>query len=693
MLTRALQSLRQEYRTHRMARFAVWVAAYGVALGVATRASGVPAKLWLLFWVASIPTAFYYLFRLFRLFRQRLLWRLGRRLVITYLFIAVVPIALILLLVALGAFIINGQFAAFLVALRLRNHFDELRQLNRVVAHEAHQNPSPNPRLLLDRLEKFYLAELSEHTGSYPGLEVALRVGGLERAFRLDGRPLSHPVAVPAWLKQEEFAGVVIDGGEMALRAVDRGQTPVGEITVILSQPFTPELMDLVGAGIGPVGVVVPQVGKSAEPTPQTAPGLRLSTLEGNYVPTASVRSKSIQLPPPANGLDFSVLGRSTLDPVVWGGEKEERSAMPVVLYATSRLLTLNRQLFETLGEFSGIYEITFLGVALLFLVLELLALVVGVQLTRSMTTTVDKLYDATERVKAGELSHRINLPPLDQLSALGKAFDGTTASVERLLRESKEKSRLDSEIEIAREVQRQLFPRAVPPVPGLELYGVCRPASAVSGDYYDFLALGGSRIGLALGDVSGKGISAALLMAAIRSALHAQFYNSHSPQGLSDAAPLSAAEVVARLNRQLFDSSPIEKYATFFFAVYDAKTRRLTYTNAGHWPPVVFRRKAVEHLKAGGTCVGLFSPVAYEQAEIQLEPGDLLLAFTDGITEPENSYGEEFGEARLLAVARRALASPPEVMVEEIYRSVTEWTGSLELQDDMTVLVAKAVA
>ena len=134
-----------------------------------------------------------------------------------------------------------------------------------------------------------------------------------------------------------------------------------------------------------------------------------------------------------------------------------------------------------------------------------------------------------------------------------------------------------------------------------------------------------------------------------------------------------------------------MEKYATFFYAVYDGTTRKLTYTNAGHLAPVLFRRGTVERLKVGGTVVGLFAPAEYLQAEVELQAGDLLLAFTDGLTEPENTYGEEFGEARLLEAARRALGGTPEDMVEEIYRSVSDWTGSPELQDDMTLLIAKA--
>ncbi len=318
-------------------------------------------------------------------------------------------------------------------------------------------------------------------------------------------------------------------------------------------------------------------------------------------------------------------------------------------------------------------------------------ALLIGIRMTRSMTRTVDTLYDATERVKAGDFSYRTHFPPHDQLTALGEAFDSMTASVERLMQESQERLRLQSELDIAREVQRQLFPQSVPRVPGLDLYGVCKAARSVSGDYYDFLKLDEHRVGLVLGDVSGKGISAALLMAAIQSALRAQFYDGLAAARNSTLTQFSTARVVDRLNRQIYANTPLEKYVTFFFAVYDARTRNLSYTNAGHLPPLLFRDGKIERLRTGGTVVGLFPSATYEVGEIRLEPNDLLLAYTDGITEPENTYGEEFGESRLLEVMRGMLNASPEVLVTEIYRSVNEWTGSPELQDDMTMLLARA--
>jgi sigma-B regulation protein RsbU (phosphoserine phosphatase) len=693
MLALVFGPLLQEYRAHRMARFTAWVLAYGLALWLTDwirgPRGGAPGLLWFVFWIALLVGAGYYFVRLVRFIRTTVLWRLRRRLIVAYTFIAFVPILLILALVGLGVFILNGQFAAFLVTQKLREHFDQLRQLNRVVAHETYHAQARDATVLLDHLQNFYLTELSQHAASYPGLEITIEIGSQVRAFHLDGRPVEKPVRVPGWFKDEEFAGIVLDKGELALRAVDRGKTPVGELVVILSQPFTPGLLNLVGEGIGPVSVVTTRLRPKGEPL---QPGLNIDTPEGNFTQSASVRSTSVPIPEQSNLLDATVLGASSLDPILWAGSQAGRPQPPAFVLVTSRVFTLGRQLFATLGEYSKIYVLAFKVVAIVFIVIEGIALIIGVRLTSSITRTVDHLYDATERVKKGDFSYRIGVPASDQLSALGEAFDSMTASVERLLRESQEKSRLESELEIARQVQRELFPQGAPEVRGLELYGVCKAARSVSGDYYDFLRLGQDRVGLVLGDVSGKGISAALLMAAIQSALRAQFYDGFG-RGSGSLAAFPTADIVARLNLQLFENTPVEKYVTFFFAHYDGATRRLTYTNAGHLPPVLFRRNRIERLRAGGTVVGLFGVSDYEQAEIDLEPGDLLLAFTDGITEPENIYGEEFGEERVLEVAQRTLHEPVEVLVEEIYRSINDWTGSPELQDDMTLLVAKAVA
>ncbi len=691
MLSQIFQSLRQEYRAHGMVRWSVWTIAYGAALEITDRLSGgVPAALWLIFWGCAVACGIYFILRLVRLFKDRVLWRLSRRLALAYVFVAVIPVVLILVLVGLAVTMINGQFAAYLVTLRLHDQVDELRQVSRVIGHEAHMTQARTPKELLARLRQLFSTELEQHAAAYPGLQITIHLDKRARAYLLDGTPLPHPVGVPAWFHQEEFAGVVYDHGRLLLRSMDHGPTPVGELTVILSQPFTPALLNLVGAGVGPVGVLVPGIaGRALTGSSTPRPSFQVRTSSGESLPTETITSSSVPLPPSEGFFDLSVLGASALDPVVWGGSARQTLQAPVFVYVRSRLATLNRRLLGTLGVYSHVYITVFVTIAVTLLIIELLSVVMGLRLTRSITGTVNRLYDATERVKAGDLSYRIGLPARDQLGALGVAFDTMTTSIGRLLSEVQEKTRLQNELEIARHVQEQLFPHHIPKVPGLELYGACIPAQGVSGDYYDFLQVGGEHVMIVLADVSGKGISAALLMATIQSAIRAQLYASSGGDGRAAGMLLSTAETVRRLSRQLYETTPAEKYATFFYAVYDPGSRRLTYTNAGHPPPMLFSNGKVERLGVGGTALGLFPDSCFEQGEVKLQPGDLLLAFTDGITEPQNSFEEEFGEQRLAEAVQRMTADSPDEIARQIYQAVNEWTGSPVLQDDMTLIVA----
>jgi sigma-B regulation protein RsbU (phosphoserine phosphatase) len=703
-----LDFLLREYRRHRMARFSVWVLAYGLALWLVDRFSaGAPGFLWLLFWLAAIAVAGYYFFRLFGSIRRYFLWHLRRRLILTYFFVAVVPIGLIVVLIGIAALILNGQFASYLVLSRLHERIDRLDQVGQVIARYADRSAKSSPEASLDDLEDFTASELTGQASYFPGLEITLRIGAAERAFRLGDRATARPVVTPRWLSEERFSGIVLDGDQLASRAIARARIRAGEFVVILSQPFTPELLDQVGQGIGPVSVMTPAKGtsiaqKSSQKTSgqggqfsiNVGPGrTRYSVTDssGQLVDAKPTTSRSLQVPAPANFLDYTIWNFASLQPYEWNAATEKRNMDAGFFDVTSRIVAVYRQVLSLLGQYSGLWWTAFAVVGVVFLVIELVALVISWRLTRSITTTVDKLNVATERVKAGDFTHRINLPARDQLTALGEAFDGMTASVERLLKESLEKTRLEGELEIAREVQNRLFPQSAPEVAGLHLYGLCKPARTVSGDYYDFLRLGDGKVALVVGDISGKGISAALLMATLQSALHAQFYDGKPVSSLPLAYPAATAEVVSRLNRQIYASTPREKYVTLFYGVYDSISGKLTYTNAGHLPPMLFRQNRILRLEGGGTVVGLFPAACYEQTEVQIEPGDLLLAFTDGMTEPENSFGEEFGEERLLEVARRALASPPEVLMDEIYSSVSDWTGSPELQDDMTLVVAQA--
>ena len=347
-----LETLLREYRTHRLARFTAWILAFGAVLWVIRRlthaAGGVNGFLWFVFWVCALVSCVHYLVRLLRLVRSQLLWRLQRRLVVAYILIGVVPISLILVLVFLGAFIINGQFGAFLVVLRLRDHFDEIEQVNRVVLQEARYGGEKSPSAMLDGIQKFYVNQLVSYAKSYPGLVITLHLRNETRSFLLDGEPAENPSTVPTWLKGAEYANIVTDHGQLALRSMQRAQTAAGDLTLVLSQPFTPELLDLVGNGIGPVGVAIP-TGADHNKGPMVK--VRMRSSNATQVLNNFMNSKSVKLPDPANVFDFVVFGASSLDPIHWGGDKEEKADAPAFVYVSSRIFALNGRLLATLGD------------------------------------------------------------------------------------------------------------------------------------------------------------------------------------------------------------------------------------------------------------------------------------------------------------------------------------------------------
>jgi sigma-B regulation protein RsbU (phosphoserine phosphatase) len=340
-----------------------------------------------------------------------------------------------------------------------------------------------------------------------------------------------------------------------------------------------------------------------------------------------------------------------------------------------------------------GILFDVVIAIAILFLLVELVAAWIGVRLSRRITGSVNQLYEGTRRVIHGDFQNRIPVRDQDQLGELSQSFNRMTENLERLLAVEKEKERLQTELEIAREVQSQLYPKAAPPACGLKLTVRCDPARLVSGDYYDYQDIGGGKLAFAIGDVAGKGISAALLMATLQAALRAQITNYQSDEpGHNGLRILHAANLVSALNKQIYAHTSPEKYATFFFGLFDEPSRTLTYTNAGHLSPLLFRRQEVVPLDTNGTVVGAFPFSTYEESHLTITTGDLLVCYTDGITEPENAYGEMFGEERMIELIQKYFHREDQEIVALVLEAVRGWTGNPELHDDMTLLLAREV-
>jgi sigma-B regulation protein RsbU (phosphoserine phosphatase) len=265
--------------------------------------------------------------------------------------------------------------------------------------------------------------------------------------------------------------------------------------------------------------------------------------------------------------------------------------------------------------------------------------------------------------------------------SQTGLALENSRLS-EAIAAETAQREMLSREIEIAREVQQRLFPQTMPEIAEMSYAGHCRPARGVGGDYYDFLELPNGCLGIAIGDVSGKGIPAALLMASLQASVRGQSYSRGN----------DVAGLMANVNRLVYDASPSNRYATFFYAQFDPATRRMIYVNGGHNPPMVLRGEETIRLEAGGPPVGLFRPAQYEQAEVQLDPGDLLVLFTDGISEAENPANDEWGEDALEASARACNGIAPAEAIERIMRNADQFVAGAPQHDDMTLVVARMV-
>jgi sigma-B regulation protein RsbU (phosphoserine phosphatase) len=249
---------------------------------------------------------------------------------------------------------------------------------------------------------------------------------------------------------------------------------------------------------------------------------------------------------------------------------------------------------------------------------------------------------------------------------------------------ETARRERFSRELEIAREVQERLFPQQLPGIAGLEYCGACRPALGVGGDYYDFLPLAEGRLGIALGDVSGKGIAAALTMASLQASLRAEVSRASSELGC----------IVAAVNRLLHGATAQSRYATFFYAQYDPARRELVYVNAGHNPPMLFGRCPAncdpKRLEVGGTVVGLLPGATYSYATVAMEEDDLLVLFTDGITETMNAADEEWGEARLIYTIKECKDSCPQDIIAHVMRAADEFAAGAEQHDDMTLVVLR---
>jgi sigma-B regulation protein RsbU (phosphoserine phosphatase) len=610
--------------------------------------------------------------RLLRIGLRKLTWRLRNRLMVAYLFIAVLPILLVLTLVGLGAYMLAGQVAVYLVRSELDRRLVSLQS----VAQDLSASPGAIQQI--------------DETGRqrFPGLILLTVQSGAEKKW-----PADADVSLPANLPANSSGFASRDGRYYAWADVVEGDKHTLAWT-----PLTRRFLSGLAPGLGDFYFLQREfvesqkskgTGRAADqPKIQVKAGATKLGAGGDgqfrFSPAGGFAS-STGLPPAVNQLDLDVRWGSFIRTVSW---EDPRKTQTALLAAHTRLSSILAAILSQGGD--ELVLTVFYIVAVSFLVVAIAGLGIGISMSRSITGAVHSLYAGTQRVMRGDFSHLIQVSGRDQLAELSGSFNTMTQNLERLLAVAKEKERMQAEIEIARGVQDQLYPKAPPVFESLRVLGSCNPARMVSGDYYDYQLVDG-KLAIAIGDVAGKGISAALLMATIQAAMRMELRASVQMAAPSmNGLRFSTARMVSELNQQLHATTSPEKYATFFFAIYDQATGLLTYTNAGHLQPVLFRDGVATLLDVNGTVVGAFPFSKYEESKLELRAGDLLVCYTDGITEPENEYGEMFGEERLIELVAKNADRAEAQIIESVMESVRQWTGVPELSDDMTVLLAR---
>lgn len=710
----------------RMARLACYLAGLAIALFALEKLLGFFSLSWgahLGGWVSFLAFLACVLFFIlgFRWVKRRILWRLRNRLIVTYMFIGVIPAVLLVAMGLITLYGLGGQFAVFVVTSEIDAQLRSLAAVNETVSSELAAH--------LERGEKPVpesLAGLTKRDPSWSRRQVCAWYGDKPLPLCTEFRGAS--LAFPGFVKSK-FQDLVRDHERLYLRVGSSLQVGSNRLIVVTSEPFDKELVGKIAEGLGEITLYTTTedanppkretppaagVNEKAPPssTQQHTSGFVITTTDkprdaSQGGPRVMHPAFTVGSMPDSTGSFDREITFATPRPVVdWENGVPDKYGP--LLQVRTRPAVLYSHLFAALGEFVRGVTYILMGVAIFFAIIELIALIIGTRMTRTVTAAVADLHVATRHVDRGDFSHRIPVKSSDQLSDLAHSFNSMTASIEKLMLEQREKQRLENELAIAQEVQDQLFPRQTAGLESLEVHGFCRPARSVSGDYYDFLEASSHKLILAVGDISGKGISAALLMATIHSAVRAYSVENlpqmREPVAVGAVAgsgrmmatwpegiEVSPGALLGLLNHQLYESTPPEKYATLFLAIYDGSSRRLTYSNGGHLPPILIGKDgAVRRLEAGGTVIGLFDNMLYEEGAVDMHPGEVFLAYSDGVTEPENDFGE-FGEQRLIELVRENRNLPLPEISQIVTMAVDNWIGDKEQPDDVTLVLARA--
>jgi serine phosphatase RsbU (regulator of sigma subunit) len=492
---------------------------------------------------------------------------------------------------------------------------------------------------------------------AFPQARASLTLESVTGARALLLEPDPTFVQHPNWLPQNGFSGLVVDRGQIAIRNVLTQQKGACKATVIFSLPLGPELARrLSWASSMKVIAVSPRPFRVHSPRQQV-----LRTVEGNFMPGIS-RPAAVVLT--ARNWDTGVA--------------EDWIAYSVQASYASTFEDLAR-----LGGQTANWVWLLAAFSLTVLLLDASGVWMCIRFGREIATAIDDLSGAARQIAGGNFAWRTPVRSKSQLGDLVCGFNEMAIALERLQKEETVRLKLESELQVARSVQEHLYPRVAPVLGGVTLSGQTLAARTIGGDLYDFFDLGRERIGILCADVSGKGIPAALMMANLQAIARARLSDLVGPA----ATPAHFVEI---LSQQLAGRFGDNRYATLFWAEYNAQTTVLTYVNAGHPSPIMIRSSGgIERLDADGFPIGMFPNTRYTARELQMKPGDRLVIFSDGVTDAQNTAEEEFGDERLIDCCETIAAGiDAKGFAGRLMQAVKDWSAGTEQFDDTTIVV-----
>ena len=643
-------------------------------VGVLRRAGALPGAAQILSSVATIGLVIsvaYLSWGLFVRVRRQLLWRVRRKLILSYIFIGVVPAFLIIGFSLIAVSVLSMNIGAYL----FKDGYDDVVRNAGLIADAAIGDISRSPAAAREAIDRLNTNTIGLN---YPGLSLVFVPAAADPARIVRAGRWEHaapPGTLPSWVARspQGFTG-----------------------TIGLPMPESPGRHELVVRAVRTArpGFVVVDVPIDA------AMISRLHEATGVKAGSISLGSgdRTLAVPSPAasqGSEDALLFGQSMafFDSTDWNTGEVRRATVAM----TYRLGELYRRLARAqqaqLGSVpvSDLILIVLAVVAGLFLVIQIVALIMGLALARSITSSIHELFMGTERVQQGDFTHRISITTKDQLGELADSFNQMTGSIENLLLTAAEKKRLEEELRIARQIQMSLLPRGPLDVPGLGVTALCVPAREVGGDYYDLFSLPGERLGVLIADVAGKGTSAALYMAELKGIVLSLSQIYASPR-----------QLLIEVNRIISTNLDSRTFITMTYAVIDLAAGTMTYARAGHTPLLYMPgpsspTRGAQILTPSGMVLGLridgaaekFSELL-EEERVCLYPGDTIVLYTDGITEAMNAESDLFGDNRLSNIVEEHGHLESGELRERILREIEAFVGGADQHDDMTMILMK---